>query len=169
MPARNRPDSRHEVNADAARTLVLTRRFDAPRELVFRMWTEPEHLAHWSGPRGFTTPHHETDLRPGGAYRACLRAPDGSEHWVQGVYREIAPPERLVFTHAWEDGTGRPGPQTLVTVTFAERAGQTEMTLHQALFESEASRDGHRGGWSSSFERLAEHLASLTGSAEPAA
>ena len=158
MPARNRPDSRHEINADAARTLVLTRRFDAPRELVFRMWTEPEHLAHWSGPRGFTTPHHETDLRPGGAYRACLRAPDGTEHWVQGEYREISPPSRLVMTHAWEGPDGKPGHETLVTVEFAEQGGHTLMNFHQGEFDSTESRDGHEGGWTQSFERLDSYL-----------
>ena len=148
----------NELPVHSERTLTITRLFKAPRALVFKAWTTPEHLAHWSGPQGFTTPHHSMDLRPGGAYRACLRAPDGSEHWVQGVYREIAAPERLVFTHAWEDANGHPGHQTLVTVTFAEHDGQTMMTFHQAEFDSAESRDGHEGGWSSSFERLAAYL-----------
>jgi uncharacterized protein YndB with AHSA1/START domain len=154
-------DKRNDVAADAERELLITHLFKAPRALVFKAWITPEHLAHWSGPHGFTTPHHSMDLRPGGAYRACLRAPDGSEHWVQGVYREIVEPERLVFTHAWEDAAGKPGHQSLVTVTFADRAGQTMMTFHQAEFDSVESRDGHRGGWSGSFERLDAYLAEL--------
>ena len=148
-------------SASSERELMLTRVFDAPRTLVFKAWIEPEHLAHWSGPRGFTVPHSTMDLRPGGAYRSCLRAPDGTEHWVQGTYREIVEPERLVFTHAWEDENGKPGLETLVTVTFAEQGGRTTMQFHQATFETKASRDGHADGWSSSFERLAEYLATL--------
>ena len=143
------------------RELLITRIFDAPRALVFEAWTDPKHLARWSGPRGFTTTQDKMDLWPGGAYRACLHAPDGSDHWVRGVYHEIVQPERLVFTHAWEDEGGTPGPETVVTVTFADHGGKTEMTFHQAVFESVASRDGHMGGWSESFQRLAEHLESL--------
>jgi uncharacterized protein YndB with AHSA1/START domain len=148
----------NKLRADNERELTITRLFKAPRALVFKAWTTPEHLAHWSGPHGFTTPHHSMDLRPGGAYRACLRAPDGTEHWVQGVYREIVAPERLVFTHAWEDAHGNPGHQTLVTITFADHGGQTMMTFHQAEFESVESRDGHSGGWTGSFERLEAYL-----------
>jgi uncharacterized protein YndB with AHSA1/START domain len=149
------------VAAQEKPELVITRIFDAPRALVFKAWADPKHLAHWSGPRGFTSIGDKMDFRPGGAYRACLRAPDGTENWVRGVYREIVEPERLVFTHAWEGEGGKPGPETLVTVTFADHAGQTEMRFHQAFFESKESRDGHREGWSSSFERLAEYLATL--------
>ena len=145
---------------DSAATdeLVITRIFNAPPALVFAAWTEPEHLAHWSGPEGFTTPHHEMDLRPGGRYRACLRSPEGEDHWVAGVYREIQPPVRLVMTHAWEN-SDPPGPETLVTVTFAEEGrGRTRMHFRQTGFTSKASRDGHAGGWSSSFDKLASHL-----------
>ena len=153
--------NKHDLPVNSERELLITRLFKAPRALVFKAWTTPEHLAHWSGPHGFTTPHHAMDLRPGGAYRACLRAPDGTEHWVQGVYREIVEPERLVFTHAWEDANGNPGHQTLVTITFADHGGRTMMTFHQAQFESVASRDGHRGGWTGSFERLETYLEQL--------
>jgi uncharacterized protein YndB with AHSA1/START domain len=143
--------------------LVITRVFQAPPALVFSAWTEPEHLAHWSGPRGFTTPHHEMDLRPGGRYRACLRSPEGVDHWVQGVYREIQPPARLVMTHAWENEGGQPGPETLITVTFTEEGlGQTRMHFRQAGFTSRESREGHQGGWSSSFDRLAARLQGAT-------
>jgi uncharacterized protein YndB with AHSA1/START domain len=139
--------------------LVITRVFKAPPALVFAAWTQPEHLAHWSGPQGFTTPHHEMDLRPGGRYRACLRSPEGVDHWVQGVYREIQPPARLVMTHAWENEGGRPGPETLITVTLTEEGpGRTRMDFRQTGFTSKESLGGHRGGWSSSFDRLAAHV-----------
>ena len=147
------------VPSSDGRELLITRIFNAPRDLVFQAWIDPKHLAHWSGPRGFTTPHSTMDPRPGGVYRACLRSPEGIDHWIRGVYREITPPERLVMTHAWENDDGQPGPETVVTVTFAEQEGKTTMTFHQAFFESAASRDGHMEGWSSSFDRLAEYLA----------
>jgi uncharacterized protein YndB with AHSA1/START domain len=143
-------------DAIRADELVIVRTFAAPRELVFAAWTEPRHLARWSGPAGFTSTQDVMDLRPGGRYRACLHAPDGSEHWVQGVYREIVPPSRLVMTHAWEDEHGRPGVETLVTVSLAEDGpGRTRMHFTQSGFTSAASRDGHEDGWSTSFDRLA--------------
>lgn len=143
----------------AERVLVLTRVFDAPRELVFKAWTEREHVIHWMAPRGFTIPSCEADLRPGGAWSCSMRPTQGPDLLVQGVYREIVVPERLVFTHAWLDDKGKPGHETLVTVTFAERGGKTAVTLRQAVFESVESRDGHRGGWTECFDLLAEHLA----------
>jgi uncharacterized protein YndB with AHSA1/START domain len=80
---------------------------------------------------------------------------------MQGIYREIDPPRRLVFSFAWEDEKGAPVHETLVTLTFEERAGKTTQTFHQALFRTEVERDDHRGGWSESFERLAAHLAEV--------
>ena len=141
--------------------LTIRRTFDAPRALVFRAWTEPQHLAQWSCPRGFTMIENRGELRVGGAFFACMRSPEGEDHRMSGVYREIVPPERLVFRHTWLDEKGTPGPETLVTVTLAERNGRTEMTFHQGIFESVASRDGHEGGWSSCFELLAELLVRL--------
>jgi uncharacterized protein YndB with AHSA1/START domain len=87
----------------------------------------------------------------------------GPDLWQSGVYREIVAPRHLVFTFAWDQEDGTPGHETLVTLTLAEEGGKTRMTFRQALFATVASRDGHAGGWSSSFERLAEHLASLEG------
>jgi uncharacterized protein YndB with AHSA1/START domain len=144
----------------ADRELVITRVFDAPRGLVFKAWTGPEHLERWQGaPRGFTVTAHKMEVRPGGAYRVCMRSPEGVDHWLQGVYREVVEPERLVFTHVWLDAQGRPGKETLVTITFAERGGKTELALHQTGFKSVESRDGHKGGWTSTFDRLADYLA----------
>ena len=153
-------DARVRNNADAERELIIRRTFDAPRELVFRAWTEPQLLAQWSCPRGFTCSENRGELRVGGAFSACMRSPEGTEHRLRGVYREIVPPERLVFTHCWVDERGTPGPETLVTVILAERGGRTEMMFHQGLFASIAARDGHEQGWASCFERLAELLRS---------
>jgi uncharacterized protein YndB with AHSA1/START domain len=139
--------------------LVITRILDAPRELVFKAWTEPEHLVHWSCPHGFTLTHCEGDLRPGGAWRSCMRSPEGRDLWLGGVYREIVAPERLVFTHAWDDADGKPGHETVVTVTLADHQGKTQMSFRQAFFESVESRDGHEGGWTQCFDRLTTYLA----------
>ncbi|MBI2771112.1 MAG: SRPBCC domain-containing protein [Burkholderiales bacterium] len=149
---------------NASNELVITRTFNAPRALVFACWTQPAHLAHWSGPEGFTTPEHEMDLRPGGRYRACLRAPDGVDHWVRGVYKEIDAPKRLVMTHAWEDESGKPGPETLITIELTQEGpGKTRMHFRQTGFTSTDSRDGHQGGWSGSFDKLDAHLAQAAG------
>jgi uncharacterized protein YndB with AHSA1/START domain len=148
-----------KVDADQQeRELVITRIFDAPRSLVFRAWTEPDRAARWWGPQSFVTTYCNMDVRPGGAFRVCMRSPEGAEYWKQGIYREVIEPERLVFTFAWEDAEGKPGHQTLVTVTFAELGSKTKLTLHQALFESVATRDEHQRGWTSTLHRLAEHL-----------
>jgi uncharacterized protein YndB with AHSA1/START domain len=145
----------------AERELVITRLFDAPRQLVFKVWTDPSHLVRWWGPQGFTsTIIGAIDIRPGGAYRIHMRGPEGDDHWSQGVYREVVEPERLVMAGAWTDAQGKPtSPETLLTVTFEEHQGKTKLTLHQALFESVTARDAHQGGWSSSLDRLAEYLA----------
>ena len=144
--------------------IVVTRIFDAPRERVWRAWTQPAEIARWWGKRGWTTPPDSVtmDVRPGGEFSLLsVSDEDGSEMRLDTTYREIVEPERLVFTHAWEDENGKPGLETLVTVTFAEQGGRTTMHFHQATFENKASRDGHADGWSSSFERLAEYLATL--------
>ncbi len=155
MVAKNSPGAE-----PGERVLVITRVFDAPPSLVFKLWTDPAHTKHWMGPRGFTKLHLEQDLRPGGAWRACLRPDDGGDDlWQGGVYREVVEPKRLVFTYAWDRENGRRGHETLVTVTFAEHQGKTKMTFRQAVFESVAERDGHQGGWTSSFDRLEEYVA----------
>ena len=150
----------HRDVAPEGRVLVITRVFDAPPSLVFRAWTDPAHAARWAGPRGFTATHLEGDVRPGGRWRTCLRRDvDGKELWQGGVYREVVAPERLEFTFAWDQDDGRPGHETLVTVRFAEDRGGTRMTFRQAAFQDVEQRDGHRGGWDSAFDRLAEQLA----------
>jgi len=143
--------------------LTLTRVFDAPRELVFEVWTNPDHLAKWWGPTGFTATSCTVKLAEGGQWRTCIRdSANDVERWAGGVYHEIRRPERLVFSFAWEEPTGAPGHDTLVTVTFADRDGRTEMTFHQAIFETVESRDGHEGGWRESFDDLNAHLDAIT-------
>lgn len=156
--AAGKNQSTSTISTASDRELTITRIFNAPRRLVFEAWTKPEHLSRWSGPHGFTTPFGEMDFRPGGAYRTCLRSPEGEDYWVQGFYREIVEPERLVFTHAWENEDGQPKHETLVTVTFAEHGGKTKLTFHQAIFESVESRDSHEEGWSESLDRLNQYL-----------
>jgi uncharacterized protein YndB with AHSA1/START domain len=154
-------DARTSLAAPTAaeRELRITRILDAPRSLVFQAWTEPDRAARWWGPQGFTTIRCDMDVRPGGTFRASMRSPAGTVHCRRGVYREVVEPERLVFTFAWEDAEGKPGHETAVTVTFADLDGKTELTLHQATFETAAARDDHRRGWTSTLERLAEYLA----------
>lgn len=142
------------------RTLILERVFDAPIALVWARFTEQEHLAKWSAPRGFTIPHGEGDLRPGGKWRCQMRAPEGNTIWLGGTYREIVPMRRLVMTHAWEED-GVPGHETLVTVRFEDLGAKTRVTLEQSGFDSAGARDGHKGGWSECLDILAEHLAAL--------
>lgn len=143
------------------RILVITRMFDAPRETVFKAWTEPERLAQWWGPKGFKTAViGKLDLRPGGRYRFHMVESDGTDHWQQGEYREVIPPERLVCTYEWADADGnRIRPQTLLTVTFEDVGGKTRLTVHQAVFESATARDLHQGGWNSTLDRLADYVA----------
>jgi len=162
MPASN---ARTNPAATAAEhELVITRVFDAPRDLVFQCWTEPEHLQHWQGaPRGFTVTTQESDIRPGGFFRICMRSPEGVNHWLRGDYREILKPERIVFTHVWQDADGESGKETLVTIALMEHDGKTELTLRQTGFQSVESRDGHGYGWTSAFDVLTDYLAQMGG------
>jgi uncharacterized protein YndB with AHSA1/START domain len=144
--------------------LTITRTFNAPRDLVYRLFTEPEHLMHWMGPRGFTPMHFTQDARVGGTWRGMLRPDDGGKDlWQGGVFREITPPQRVSYTFAWDDDdNGNPGNETLVTLEFADLGDKTRLTFHQTGFTSYGQRDGHRGGWSSSFDRFEEYLATVT-------
>jgi uncharacterized protein YndB with AHSA1/START domain len=144
------------------REVAMTRVFDAPRELVFEAWTNPEHLPNWLlGPEGWTMPVCEIDFRPGGAWRFVWRRTDGTEMEMNGVYEEIVPPERIVNTESW----GGDWPETLNTVDFSEDDGKTTMTL-TVLYPSKEARDAAIGtgmtrGASESFDRLAEYLQTM--------
>jgi len=145
----------------AERELVVTRVINAPRRLVFKAWTQPEHVARWWGPQGFTTTYCNMDIREGGAYRFCMRSPQGTDHWKRGIYREIVEPERIVFTFAWENPDGTLGHELLTTVTFVEQGTKTLLTLRQKVFETVEQCDSHREGWTSTFGRFADYVSTL--------
>ena len=136
-------------------TLEITRLLNAPRALVWDAWTKHEHALKWAGPKDYPAVDADHDVRPGGKWRTCLKGADGEELWQGGEYREVVPQERLVFTSRW-DGDDF---DTLITITFADKGGKTEMHFRQDGLSSAESRDGHRGGWNSSFDRLDEFLA----------
>ncbi len=138
--------------------LTIPRNFKAPREKVFQAWTKSRHLIHWWGPKGFTMPSHKMDIHPGGMYRCDLKSPDGADHWVHGVFREMLEPAHLAFSHSWEED-GKSTPETMVTIELTDHAGETSMVFFQSAFESESERDAHNEGWSQSFDRLEEYLA----------
>jgi len=151
-----------EVSQPADRVLVIERVFDAPRGLVWKAWTEPDHMAKWLGPQGFTGEVIKMDARVGGSYRFRMRGPDGVDHWNQGVYREIVPPERLVYTFVWADAHGNPTrPETLLTLTFAEEGRKTKFRLHQAVFPNVDACNEHRSGWTSELGKLAGYIQTL--------
>lgn len=155
---------------------VIDRTFDAPRDLMFRVWTESDHLKEWFGPKGVSIFHCTNDFRPGGVMQYGMRAPDGSEIWGRWVYREIVPPEKLVFIVSFSDPeagvTRHPmAPDwplhTLSTITF-EPAGesQTKVTVRWTPWDAteteektfEAGAESMKGGWGGTFENLESYL-----------
>ena len=154
--------------------LVITRIFEAPRELVWRAWTDPEHLRHWWGPKGFTSPACTIDLRVGGKYLFCMRSPDGQDFWSTGVYREIVEHERLVCTDSFADEEGNVVPATHygmgsdfpleleMTVTLAEDGCKTRMTLCHAGIPQGTMREMTAAGWNESFDKLTEWFEAVT-------
>ncbi len=150
--------------------LVLTRVYGAPRSLVFKAWTDPKHMARWWGPRGFTNPVCEMDVRVGGLIRIDMRAPDGTGCPMKGVIHEIVENERIVFTAtAHENEQGIPLIENLNTVTFADYNGMTRMTLHVRVLkfspEIAAALAGMEQGWSESLYRLGDEVDSIRKSA----
>jgi uncharacterized protein YndB with AHSA1/START domain len=141
----------------------IDRTLDAPRELVWKAWTDPRQMAQWWGPHNFTTPVCEMDVRVGGAYRIVMRSTDGREFPVKGIFREVVEPERLVMTMDRGPGEKNPAGELLQTVTFENRDGKTRLAI-LTRFESVAIRDamvrmGMNEGWSQSLERLAATIA----------
>lgn len=131
--------------------LLIVRHFDAPLPLVFRMWEDAVHRAHWWAPRDCRCIHFSHQFREGGAWRACFIF-EGEENWQGGVYKEIERDRRIVFSFSWDSGPAG-GVETTVTVTFAEAHGGTIQTFHQSPFETVERRDSHIAGWSGLFDR----------------
>ena len=164
-------DASNAPTTSTKQELVITRVFDAPRELVWRAWTEPEQVMRWWGPKGYTSPACEIDLRVGGRYLWCMRSPEGQDLWSTGVYREIVPLERIVCTNSFADENGNVVPashygitadlplELLTTVTFEELDGKTKLTLKHSIPVPVAEQVGAREGWNESFDKLAESLA----------
>jgi uncharacterized protein YndB with AHSA1/START domain len=152
-------------NPIVEREITLVRTFDAPRELVFRMWTDAKHLAQWWGPHHFDNPVCEADARPGGKILIHMRGPDGNAHVMDGVYREITPPTRIVFTTSVDDG----GVRLLEghnVVTFEEHDGKTRLTLQAKVSGfTELTRmmvGGFEAGWTQSLEKFEALVAKIS-------
>jgi uncharacterized protein YndB with AHSA1/START domain len=145
------------TDAPSDKTLRIVRVFDAPIAMVFEAWTVPEQLVQWWGPEGHHVPEYRIDMREGGAWRTVMRDADGGDHIVSGVYHEISPPNRLVFSWAWETD-GERGHETVITIELKARGEQTELTLTQREFETKESCELHSLGWNSSFVCLDSYL-----------
>ena len=144
------------ASATAAPSLSIVRRFEATPEKVWHALTQPEAIKQWMGPSDeFKVPVAEADLRIGGRYRIVMQSPDGELHDVSGVYREIVPPRKLVYTWAWKSTPER---ESLVTVELRERGGATELTLTHEKFFDAAARDHHDKGWQGCLARLERAL-----------
>ncbi len=166
----------NDSNADVAtktKDLIVERIFDAPRELVWKVWTEAEHLKHWWGPADYTAPEIQVDLEVGGSYLWCMESADGHQNWISGVYQEITPPERLVLTQYMADEHGNilsPAEvglpedflaEQILTVTLEALGDKTRMTIVQSgLFDPEILK-GATMGWNGSFDKFAARLSEL--------
>lgn len=139
--------------------LEMKRVLPAAPSVVFGAFSEPNELAKWWGPKGFSTPRMEFDPRVGGAYRIEMQPPDGDSFHLTGEFREVDPPARLAYTFRWED----PDPddvETLVELSFRDLGGSTEVALAQRPFKTDARRALHRDGWTDSFDKLAQLISS---------
>lgn len=154
-----------QVTTPSDLEIVMTRAFDAPRDLVFEVWTKPEHVRHWWGLRSSSMIHCEADVRPGGSWRYVTREENGDEVPFRGVYREVTPPERLVYTEIYDVEPFNTGDPAVNTVTFTEEDGRTIMTC-TTLCPSKEVRDyilgsGMEIGAAETYDRLAEHIKTL--------
>jgi uncharacterized protein YndB with AHSA1/START domain len=162
--------------APGQRVLVIERIFDAPRELVWRAWTEPALFMRWWGPRAYTAPACEIDLRVGGRWLSCMRSAEGQDIWGVGTFREVVPLVRLVVTDSFADEHGNTVPaahygmpddiplEMLLTVTFEDAGeGKTKLTLRHEGLPAGEMVDGAGVGWNESFDKLAEMLAADSG------
>jgi len=138
-------------------TLEVTRIFKASRDRVFKAWSTAEHMKAWWGPKGCSLPEYAFDVVEGGEWRVVMAMPSGTQHIVSGVFKEISPTDRLVFTWGWTID-GERAHESTVTVTFEDVKAGTKVHLHQALLTSKADRDGHGTGWSATYDNLQDFL-----------
>jgi uncharacterized protein YndB with AHSA1/START domain len=156
--------------AEKGNDILITRIFDAPRELVWKAWTDPEHVKRWWGPKNFTAPFVQIDFRVGGKYLSCMRSAEGKEYWSTGVYREIIPQEKIVATDSFADEKGNIVPashygmtgdwplELLVTVTFEKQGNKTKFTLrHEGMPAGDMVKQAEQG-WNESLDKFADSL-----------
>jgi uncharacterized protein YndB with AHSA1/START domain len=164
------------AKTSAAKPFIISRTFDAPRELMWKAWSERWRLMEWFGPKGFKMPAAKLDFRPGGSFHYCLAAPNGNEMWGKFVYREIVAPEKIVLVSSFSDEAGgilrHPASatwplETLSTFTLTEENGRTTATIHWTPLNAteveintfNAAHDGMKQGWTGTFDQLAAYLA----------
>lgn len=161
--------TRNKTNVETKeRALIMTRTFDAPRELVFETYTSCDHLNEWWGPREWPLSYCDMDFREGGVWHYCMQGPNGDESWGRVVYREIVEPERIVYVDNFSDEDGNINeemPGTLVTVEFADLEGKTEVTCSSQYTSPEELEKvldmGVVEGFTETWDRLEEHLATV--------
>ena len=151
MPANPSP------RVDVKPSVTLKRRLHAPAEKIFAAWTEPAQIAHWFGPSQTIagSVHAEMDVRVGGRFRVSFKTENGEHHEVGGVYREVVPSEKLVFSWAWHTTPER---ESLVTVLIRKEDDGAMLTLTHEQFFDEAARDGHKRGWTGTLDKLEHYL-----------
>lgn len=157
MQANTKP----KINEDT--TLFISRVFDAPRTLVYKVWTDKQHLMQWFHPGDFKVTSMDMDLRVGGKYHFTWKSSEGNDYAGGGVYREIKEPSRLVYTHVWEKNCSEErqdliGMETLITVDFIEQGDKTLVTFMHEGLPDRSTVEGHTKGWTSFLENLAKHL-----------
>ena len=147
------------MDTDSTRpSLTIKRRIKASPAKVYGAWTDPEKIMHWFGPHETVagSVRAELDVRVGGRFRASFNTADGEYHQVGGVYREVVPNERLVFSWAWHSTPER---ESLVTLTFKPDGDGTMFTLLHEQFFDQAARDGHEHGWTGTIDKLQQYFA----------
>lgn len=142
-------------DADDGQTLTMRRTFAADRERVFRAFSEGAQMAEWFGPEGCTCRVSEYDCRPGGAYSLEILSPEGKPIPLTGEFREVTPPQRLVYTWMWGGDSSMAGMESLVTLDFVAQEGGTELRLTHSRLRNDEQVESHRGGWASSWNKLA--------------
>jgi uncharacterized protein YndB with AHSA1/START domain len=146
----------NDMATDTAAELVLRRTFDASRERLFAAWTTPEVIREFFGPGDVTIENVEIDARPGGAYRIDFKRADGEGLTARGIYRELRSSEKIVCTWAWDEDDPALEKETLLTIEFFDRNGQTELVLTHELFRDAQQRDNHKEGWSAILDKLSK-------------